>query len=174
MMTAYEEFLNLTGNDLNVAIELIKSSTICLLIQVAVYLPIVLVYQVIIPMFWEKQTIGRMAAGVRVMHLTENKKASLGSILVRELIGGFVFNILFVQTLVFPILNYVFSRNRGRSLSDMISKTRLVDYKLAQAQATLFGENFEEPKVKDDFINADYKEVYKEKEEDVETEYKVF
>ena len=63
----------------------------------------------------------------------------------------------------------MFSRNRGRSLADMISKTRLVDYKLAQMMG------FEEEIIEEnnDFINAEYKEVHQE-DEDVETDYQVF
>jgi hypothetical protein len=64
----------------------------------------------------------------------------------------------------------MFSRNRGRSLADMISKTRLIDYKLAQMMG-LEEEIIEENN--NDFINAQYKEVHQEDEE-VETDYKVF
>ena len=168
LYTALMTTLDLT--DLDLAIALLKSAGICFGIMCAVYIPLILIYQVIIPMYWDKQTLGRWAIGVRVMGL-DNKKASVGKLMVRELVGGFIFNTLFIQSLVFPILNYLFSRNRGRSLSDMISKTKLIDYKLAKAQEQIFGMTFEEPK-DEDVINADYKEVYKD--EDVETEYKVF
>ena len=174
MFDAYETLLyTMEMTDLTLAITLLKSASICILLQCAVFIPLILAYQVILPIFWKHQTLGRLVAGVRVMKLTKDEKPSVGSLLVRELVGGFIFNTLFAQSLVFPILNYVFSRNRGRSLSDMISKTRLVDYKLAKAQSEIFGNTFEEPK-NEDFINAEYKEVYKQNEEEVETEYKVF
>ena len=138
-------------------------------LHVAVFVPLMLVYQVIVPMFWAKQTVGRMVAGVRVMKLNSSEKPGFGSLLVRELVGGYIFNTLLSSTFVFPILNYMFSRNRGRSLADMISKIRLVDYKLAQMMG------FEEEIIEEnnDFINAEYKEVH-QKDEDVETDYKVF
>ena len=49
--------------------------------------------KIILPIFWDKQTLGRWAAGVRVMKLSSNGKPSVGSLLVRELVGGFIFNI---------------------------------------------------------------------------------
>ena len=171
MLDLYTAFLTTTDlTDLTLAINLLKSSLICLGLMCVVYIPLIVIYQIVLPIFWEKQTLGRWAAGVRVMKLTKNEKPSVGSLIVRELVGGFIFNTLFIQSLVMPILNYMFSRNRGRSLADMISKTRLVDYKLAQMMG-LEEEIIEENN--NDFINAQYKEVHQEDEE-VETDYKVF
>ena len=158
------------NNDIESLIELLKSACILLLLQTAVFVPIIFVYQIILPMFWKPQTLGRLVAGVRVMKLNSNEKAGIGSLMVRELVGGYIFNIMFVQSFVIPILNYVFSRNRGRSLADMISKTRLIDYKLAKMMGV--DEMVEE---QPEFINADYKEVNKEEnKEDYDTDYTVF
>ena len=158
------------NNDIESLIELLKSACILLLLQTAVFVPIIFVYQIILPMFWKPQTLGRLVAGVRVMRLNSDEKASIGSLMVRELVGGYIFNVMFVQSFVIPILNYVFSRNRGRSLADMISKTRLVDYKLAKMMGV--DEMVEE---QPEFINADYKEVNKEEnKDDYDTDYTVF
>ena len=158
------------NNDIESLIELLKSACILLLLQTAVFVPIIFVYQIILPMFWNPQTLGRLVAGVRVMRLNSDEKASIGSLMVRELVGGYIFNVMFVQSFVIPILNYVFSRNRGRSLADMISKTRLVDYKLAKMMGV--DEMVEE---QPEFINADYKEVNKEEnKDDYDTDYTVF
>ena len=158
------------NNDIESLIELLKSACILLLLQTVVFVPIIFVYQIILPMFWKPQTLGRLVAGVRVMRLNSSEKAGIGSLMVRELVGGYIFNVMFVQSFVIPILNYVFSRNRGRSLADMISKTRLVDYKLAKMMGV--DEMVEE---QPEFINADYKEVNKEEnKDDYDTDYTVF
>ena len=169
VVAGYNDLLNMVNADIDQLIGLLKSAFIVIGLHVAVFVPLMLVYQVIVPMFWAKQTVGRMVAGVRVMKLNSSEKPGFGSLLVRELVGGYIFNTLLSSTFVFPILNYMFSRNRGRSLADMISKTRLVDYKLAQMMG------FEEEIIEEnnDFINAEYKEVH-QKDEDVETDYKVF
>lgn len=166
-------FLSSTDIDLVLAINLLRSAGICLLFQVAIYVPIIVLYQIVLPLLWKHQTVGRLVAGVRVMKLNKDEKPGVGSLIVRELVGGFIFNTLFIQTFVLPILNYIFSRNRGRSLADMISKTRLIDYKLAKAEENVFGTVHEEPK-QEDFINAEFNEVNTENNEEVETEYKVF
>ena len=162
----------LMNADLEASIALLKSSCICLLLQTAIFVPLMLAYQVCLPMFWKAQTVGRLIAGVRVMKLNSDEKPGFGSLLIRELVGGYIFNTMFIQSMVFPILNYVFSRNRGRSLADMISKTRLIDYKLAKMQG-LDEETFE---ANNDFINAEYNEINKEEynKDDVDTDYKVF
>lgn len=170
VVNGYAELMNMVDVNIDQLINLLKSAFIIIGLHVAVFVPLMLIYQVIVPMFWEKQTVGRMVAGVRVMKLNSSEKPGLGSLLVRELVGGYVFNTLLSSTFVLPLLNYMFSRNRGRSLADMISKTRLVDYKLAQMMG-LEEEIIEENN--NDFINAQYKEVHQEDEE-VETDYQVF
>ena len=170
VVNGYAELMNMVDVDIDQLINLLKSAFIVIGLHVAVFVPLMLIYQVIVPMFWKKQTVGRMVAGVRVMKLNSSEKPGLGSLLVRELVGGYIFNTLLSSTFVLPLLNYMFSRNRGRSLADMISKTRLVDYKLAQMMG-LEEEIIEENN--NDFINAQYKEVHQEDEE-VETDYKVF
>ena len=168
VVNGYAELMNMVDVNIDQLINLLKSAFIIIGLHVVVFVPLMLIYQVIVPMFWEKQTVGRMVAGVRVMKLNSSEKPGLGSLLVRELVGGYIFNTLLSSTFVLPLLNYMFSRNRGRSLADMISKTRLVDYKLAQMMG------FEEEIIEEnnDFINAEYKEVH-QKDEDVETDYKV-
>ena len=170
VVNGYAELMNMVDVNIDQLINLLKSAFIIIGLHVVVFVPLMLIYQVIVPMFWKKQTVGRMVAGVRVMKLNSSEKPGLGSLLVRELVGGYIFNTLLSSTFVLPLLNYMFSRNRGRSLADMISKTRLVDYKLAQ-MIGLEEEIIEENN--NDFINAQYKEVHQEDEE-VETDYKVF
>ena len=162
VVNGYAELMNMVDVNIDQLINLLKSAFIIIGLHVAVFVPSMLIYQVIVPMFWEKQTVGRMVAGVRVMKLNSSEKPGLGSLLVRELVGGYIFNTLLSSTFVLPLLNYMFSRNRGRSLADMISKTRLVDYKLAQMMG-LEEEIIEENN--NDFINAQYKEVHQEDEE---------
>ena len=170
VVNGYAELMNMVDVNIDQLINLLKSAFIIIGLHVVVFVPLMLIYQVIVPMFWKKQTVGRMVAGVRVMKLNSSEKPGLGSLLVRELVGGYIFNTLLSSTFVLPLLNYMFSRNRGRSLADMISKTRLVDYKLAQMMG-LEEEIVEENN--NDFINAQYKEVHQEDEE-VETDYQVF
>ena len=170
VVNGYAELMNMVDVNIDQLINLLKSAFIIIGLHVVVFVPLMLIYQVIVPMFWKKQTVGRMVAGVRVMKLNSSEKPGLGSLLVRELVGGYIFNTLLSSTFVLPLLNYMFSRNRGRSLADMISKTRLVDYKLAQMMG-LEEEIIEENN--NDFINAQYKEVHQEDEE-VETDYQVF
>lgn len=129
-------------------------------IQYAVLLPLYILYFVVLPLFWDKQTIGRMVMHINVVNMAE-EKPSVGSLLLREIVGGFIILRLLSGSIIILVLYWYFSSTRGRTISDMIAKTRLVDTRFINPDAD---------KEKSDFIDAEYQEA----NDNNDTEYKVF
>lgn len=171
MMDMLESFMVNPEADIILAVNLLRTASICLLVQSLVMVPLIIVYQVVLPRCWKSQTLGRLIAGVRVMKHDKDEVPSVGKLILRETIGGFILNTLLIQTMIVPLLNLILSRERGRSLADLIGGTRLVDYKLAKLEEK---SNY---KPNENVIDVEFNEV-KEPEiieqEEVETEYKVF
>lgn len=120
----------------------------------AVMFPLMVLYLVILPHFWKAQTVGRLAMGLRVMTIDE-KEVGWKALCLRELVGGFLCYQVLGSIIVLPILTWVYSATRGRSLADMIGGTRLINIHI---------EKPEEPKSEEqrDFVDAKFKEVQQE------------
>ena len=144
---------------------------ICLLIigfTVLVTVVLAFIYFCIIPLFWEKQTVGRLAASVKVVSMKDEGKVGFGWLFLREIIGGCILTNLFGSSLVIPVvLTIVFSINKGRSLADMIGRTRLVNTKMIVNQTPNY--NFysgDNQSSSDDYVDARFKDVEKKSNDD--------
>ncbi|MGM9969729.1 MAG: RDD family protein [Anaeroplasma sp.] len=135
-----------------------KQYMLYLLICNFAVLLVCIVYLVIIPKFTEKQTIGRLVSGCKVVTI-DNEKPSYTNLIMREIVGFFLFyNVIgFILIIISGIVAYT----TGYSLIDKISKTKLVSTKDAEK---IYPENEES----NDIIDVKIKE---EKNDD---EYKVF
>ncbi len=88
---------------------------------------IVFIYMVILPYFWDKQTVGRLILKVKVVNEDETKPSFL-TYLIREVVGGVLINLLNVFFFVIAIINIVFISKKNYTIGDMISKTKLIRY----------------------------------------------
>ena len=103
-------------------------SKIFYLVVDSVFLIGILLYLVLLPRFWDKQTVGRMIAKVRVINHAGEINPSLKRILVREIIGTWLFYVLsytFISVVVILISGIIILIS-GRSVVDRISGTDLV------------------------------------------------
>lgn len=88
---------------------------------------IVILYFIVIPSIWEKQTVGRAIFKTKLL-LENNKKVTLGTYIVRELIGNLVFYGLNIICIFGFIIQIVFlSKSPATTLQDKISGTKMVD-----------------------------------------------
>jgi uncharacterized RDD family membrane protein YckC len=88
---------------------------------------LVFIYMVVLPYFWDKQTLGRLLLKVKVVNEDDTKPSFL-TYLVREVIGGVLINLLNVFFFVIAIINIVFISKKNYTIGDMISKTKLIRY----------------------------------------------
>lgn len=171
VMEFYKSFLQ--GDmveDIEVLAEVLKKLFMVLGIIVSVQVPIYFLYLVILPHFWKKQTIGRLATHVRVVS-KDGKEAKLYQLILRELIGGMLLLNLLSGFFVIPLLFWYFSSTLGRSLADLIGGTRLVD-----TQSMLFDDGQGKGEERE-YLDAEFYEQSSDDSEpssEEETEYKVF
>ncbi|MDE7213617.1 MAG: RDD family protein [Anaeroplasmataceae bacterium] len=159
-------------DDLEVLIQILKHACIVSGLNILIQIPLYLLYLVVLPYYWEKQTLGRWAMHLKVLSKDESK-AKLSSLILREMVGGLLLLNILSSSIVIPILFWYFSATTGRSLADMIGGTRLVNTRYVNEVFS------EDPSYENrDFVDATFKEVKEEtpaeevKEED--TDYKVF
>lgn len=157
-------------DDMEILSEVLKNLFMILGIIIAVQIPVYCLYLVVLPHFWKKQTIGRMATHVRVI-AKDGTEAKVYQLLLRELIGGLLLLNLLSGFFVIPLLYWYFSVTTGRSLADMIGGTRLIDTQSFSLE--------EEPdKETRDYVDAEFQEAPIEEEPEPssedDSEYKVF
>ncbi len=131
--------------------ELMVSSMVIIGLNMAILIPLYILYYVVLPYFWKSQTLGRLALGLRVVTL-EEEKPKLRHLLLRELVGGYLIYELLGGG-IFYIVTLVLSISQGRSLIDYIGQTRLVNIRYPQ--------KVEEPIAPDerDYVDAHFREV---------------
>ena len=136
-------------------------------LTLAVTIPLVIIYFCIIPMFWDKQTIGRMACGLKVVRVSDEGKVGFGWLLVREVIGGYFLTYLFGGSLVIPIVITIYcSINKGRSLADYIGNTRLINVKINTVENSFVVNDSRNSYSSSNYVDASYNEVDKDKKEE--------
>ena len=106
-----------------------RFSLVNLLIDLCVKTLVVPIYFVIVPMYWKKQTIGRLALGLLVCKNNDNNEApSFKNLLLREILGTLLmYSILGGFAIA---LSAIFAIICGRSLIDIMSNTKLIDKRL--------------------------------------------
>ena len=96
------------------------------LISFGVTFAIMSPYFVIIPLKWEHQTLGRKIIGCKVYDM-DNKALDLKTLIIRELVGTFIFYVVLTTYIPLIVILYVVLACKRRiSIVDSISKTRMI------------------------------------------------
>ena len=129
---------------------------------------IILLYLVVLPYFWQYQTLGRLFARVKIISRDNNLRPSFGRLMLREIVGTFFF--YYVINFVLILISGILCLSSNRSLVDMLSRTELVYYKPVEVnQHTLFGdqdEDYYNNKFGKPSINAEVKDINNENNND--------
>ncbi|WP_332628776.1 RDD family protein [Halalkalibacter flavus] len=80
-----------------------------------------LLYYLLLPVFWYGYTIGKKALGIRIVRV-DGEKVGIGTMLLRELVGGFIYVITLGITVIVSAF-MVGLRDDKRSIHDMIAGT---------------------------------------------------
>ena len=144
--------------------ELLKYLFVELVVTTIVTFVGVLLYFVILPCIWKKQTFGRWIAQTKVV-MEDGSKMTLKAILIRELVGNHFFYFYF------GIIGYVISLanlNRdNKTIVDKISKTILIH----SVQVVNVKDDEKEENPDENQVDS---EVVKPKEKNIEDDYIVF
>ncbi len=145
-------------------------------IRYAISFVLLVLYLVILPYFWDGQTLGRVATRSMVICDRGDLKPKLGTIILREAVGTFLFYILFGGLI--GLVSVIIAIVTERSLVDRISRTVMVlntpvEIHHNEYQAKFFSnkenndyydnhqsnDNYDNNPPHDDYIDADVKEV---------------
>ncbi len=165
----YYNYMRTGNNDLLIEFENMAREFLGLyMTRIGIYYAMValmiLLYLVVLPYFWQYQTLGRLFAKVKIIARDNNLTPSFGKLILRELVGTFIFYYLINSVLV--LISGILCLSSNKSLVDMLSRTELVYYKPVEVnQHTLFGDQDEDYynfKYGKPSINAEVKEVKEE------------
>lgn len=115
--------------NMDLVMEIFNFYIINFVVTFLVMIPLICVYFCVIPMFWEKQTIGRLACSVKVVKYPYEGKCSFSRLLLREIIGGYIVTDLLCSGLILLILLIWVTVKKERSFADYIGGTRLISLK---------------------------------------------
>lgn len=112
-------------------------------VRAAVSLVFSIVYFVIIPQLWDKQTIGRLATKTIIISHRGDTKYTLGKAILREIIGTWIIYYLFSLILsgITLIVSGIVYLMCGRSLIDLIARTDLVNNYVIEINDDTFKQN---------------------------------
>ena len=91
------------------------------------YLIIIVLYYDILGYYWSKQTVGRMLMKIKVESL-EGKDPTMGTLVLRDLVGFGLYNILNICCFIAFIINVIYITRDHISVGDRLSLTRMVRY----------------------------------------------
>ena len=97
-------------------------------LELLAYTIIVFLYLVVLPYFWDKQTLGRLVVKCKVAYGEDFEKPSFGKFFIREVIGGELINFFNCCCGIIAILNVAFIFSKNQTIADMISGTTFVRY----------------------------------------------
>ena len=162
----YYNYLRTGNNELliefeNMAREFMGLYMIRIGIYYAMVALIILLYLVVLPYFWQYQTLGRLFARVKIIYRDNNLRPSFGRLVLREIVGTFFF--YYIINFILVLISGILCLSSNRSLVDMVSRTELVYYKPVEVnQHTLFGdqdEDYYNNKFGKPSINAEVKDI---------------
>ncbi|MCR5350470.1 MAG: RDD family protein [Acholeplasmatales bacterium] len=150
--------------------EFIKLSMIQFLIQMIINIVFVALYLVVLPYFWEKQTVGRLVAKIKVIRHTGDIKCGVGNLLRREMIGTLLFYLLLGPFSILVWISALVASLKGRSVVDYIGNTDLVMYNPVTVDPEMMNNQnmnyfnnqnnpYKNDNYKDDAINAEIKDI---------------
>ena len=115
-------------------LELAKYSGIQFAVNAGSSLVVFIVYMIVLPLKWEKQTIGRLVMKCKVIYPNENglapeeyKKKNIKAFVIREIVCGWILYYM-IGGLIIDIIALVIYNKNKRTLADVISKTETVSY----------------------------------------------
>ena len=151
--------------DYELAGQIITLSFIQLGLTFAVMIPIVVGYLCVLPHFWEKQTVGRLLLGLKVVDVKDEGKVYFSKLLLRELVGGFLLTYVIGSSFMILLIIIIYmSTSSGRSLADKVGKTRLINLKFVVSNGSEF--DFFSNNKKDEYVDAKFTDVEPEKFEE--------
>lgn len=169
------DFASNTAYDLDGLFQVMKSCLILFAINYGILSIFILLYMVILPMFWTKQTIGRAAMGIKVVRKNPEDKMHFGYFCLREFVGGLLLTNILGSSMILLIINVVFCSSYGRSIGDYASGTRLINARFIPEEDPV--EFTFKKEIKDDYIDAEvheYDQTKKENQQEEDSDYKVF
>lgn len=146
--------------------ELVNQILTLALIQIgfttAVMIPLVIGYLCILPYYWEKQTIGRMVAHLKVVNYKDEGKVSFPKLLLRELVGGYLLTYVLCSSFMIPLIIVIYmSTTTGRSLADKVGGTRLINLRFVISEEGHF-DFFSSHEQNSDYVDAKFTDVNEE------------
>lgn len=141
---------------------------------------VVLLYLVVLPLFWKKQTIGRCIFKSKVVK-KDGTAAGIKELLLREIIGTAILYILFGGVSIF-IATLILVIGSSRSLADYIGRTSLISLTEGEVSSNDDSLSFKDdeasfsPEADDEYIDAKFREVPDKETDETESEdtYKIF
>ena len=134
---------------INYCIEFIKYSSVELGVQCACALVAIILYLVVLPHFWKKQTVGRMLSKTKVL-MNDGSNPTTKAIIIREVVGSFL--LYYCLGTIPLIISWVFCNKYQRSLADRISGTKLI-YDVEVVEINPY------QNIKDDYIDAKFVDI---------------
>lgn len=171
-LDSYWEFLKNVDLDFSLIEALFKSMMISMGIHLLVVLPLMILYYVVLAYFWDKQTIGRLLVGVKVITYRGEAKPAFSRYLLREIVGGYLCMNVLGNGVILYIVTWILSANSGRSLVDYIGGTRLVYVDPIPVKSK--AEPWTMDKEEDEFIETEFKDAASRQDKKEEEDYKVF
>ena len=120
-----DELVNLINNNAELRHFFMMEMQFMGIILIATFL-INIIYFVLIPLAWKRQTLGRWILKAKVVR-EDNKDVRTGNLMMREIIGNILVNLLTCFCGIVPIMNVIFIISKNRSISDMMAGTKIVD-----------------------------------------------
>jgi uncharacterized RDD family membrane protein YckC len=85
-------------------------------------LVIVFLYYVLLPRFWKHQTLGRLFTKTKVI-TTDGTKLGIPQLLLREIVGGYIFYLFNVCCGLTFFINMIFVLTKNQTIGDMFART---------------------------------------------------
>lgn len=82
-------------------------------------------YTLLLPVFWNGQTIGKRICGIRIRSVDDHLGPGLGTMLLRNVVTGVVYGLTFGIGFIVSVCMVIFREDK-RSLHDCIAGTEVV------------------------------------------------
>ncbi len=82
-------------------------------------------YSLLLPVVWGGYTVGKRVAGVRIRKVSDHSSPGIGTMLLRNVVAGFVYGITFGIAIIVSAF-MVGLREDKRSIHDLIAGTEVV------------------------------------------------
>lgn len=122
---SYEEFLKLIQND-EEAMKYLSLETSASFISLGVNFVVFLLYTVVLPLVWKKQTLGRFLLHIKLV-TEDGENPKFGTLFLREFVGNGIVNIFIVCCCLPLFINLILVLTKGKAIADYIANTKFID-----------------------------------------------